>query len=101
MSPSHRVKTRSAGDGLSFLDYVTTSIRGLTSFPLRSVLMITGMAISVAALICLLDRRGTKEEIKERITNVGTDLVIVRPKLTTQQRVKNVLNTTLTTPTGR
>lgn len=83
---------------MSFLDYVTTSIRGLTSFPLRSVLMITGMAISVAALICLLAiGQGTKQEIKERITNVGTDLVIVRPKLSTQERVRNQLNTTLTT----
>ncbi len=82
---------------MSFSDYVLVSLRGLLSFPVRSALMIFGMAISVAALICLLAiGQGTKEEIKERITNVGTDLVIVRPKLTTQQRVKNVLNTTLT-----
>jgi len=82
---------------VGLLDYVKVSVRGLVSFPVRSALMIFGMAISVAALISLLAiGQGTKEEIKERITNVGTDLVIVRPKLTTQQRVRNVLGTTLT-----
>lgn len=82
---------------MGLLDYVKVSVRGLVSFPVRSALMIFGMAISVAALISLLAiGQGTKEEIKERITNVGTDLVIVRPKLTTQQRVRNVLGTTLT-----
>ena len=84
-------------EALSLQDYITVSLRGLVSFPVRSALMIFGMAISVAALISLLAiGQGTKEEIKERITNVGTDLVIVRPKLTTQQRVRNVLGTTLT-----
>jgi putative ABC transport system permease protein len=82
---------------VSLADYVHVSLRGLISFPVRSALMIFGMAISVAALISLLAiGQGTKEEIRQRITNVGTDLVIVRPRLTTQQRVKNVLNTTLT-----
>jgi macrolide transport system ATP-binding/permease protein len=61
-------------------DYFSQAIKSLLSNKTRSVLSILGVLVGVACLIAMLALgQGAQEEVKKSISNLGSNILMVRP----------------------
>ncbi|MFQ3675994.1 MAG: ABC transporter permease [Endomicrobiia bacterium] len=61
-------------------DYFTQALKSLLSNKTRSVLSILGVLVGVTCLIAMLALgQGAQEEVKKSITNLGSNILMVRP----------------------
>lgn len=61
-------------------NYFSQAIRSLLSNKTRSILSILGVLIGVASVIAMLALgTGAREEVKKRISSLGSNLLVVRP----------------------
>ncbi len=63
-----------------FLDYLRQAAGAIVSHKMRSSLSILGILIGVAAVIAMLALgQGAKESIKQQLSSLGSNLLVIRP----------------------
>ncbi len=73
-------ETRLSVGRAEFIDHLRQSIQAIVSHKMRSILSILGILIGVGAVITMLALgEGAKESISQRLSSLGSNLLIVRP----------------------
>ena len=73
-------ESRKAAGEAKFLDYFRQAISAMLSHKMRSFLSILGILIGVAAVIAMLALgQGANKSIKEQLSSLGSNLLLVRP----------------------
>src|SRR5580700_8214420 len=81
---------------------VKVAFKSLMANKLRSILAMLGIIIGVAAVIAMLAiGTGAKQQILDRISAMGTNLLIVRPSPRGYAGVMNGMNVNLTDDDAR
>ncbi|MEW5873991.1 MAG: ABC transporter permease [Candidatus Zixiibacteriota bacterium] len=80
MSTDQDHTARSTGQRISLLEALSVSLSALRSNKMRSSLTMLGIIIGVAAMITMVALgTGAKKAVEDRITNLGANILFVRP----------------------
>ena len=73
-------KTTATFGRAEFADYIRQAIRSIVAHKMRSLLSMLGILIGVAAVISMLAiGQGAKKSIEKNLSNLGTNILTVRP----------------------
>lgn len=64
---------------MKLLPLLTTCLRALVRNPMRAALTILGIIIGIASVVAIMEiGEGSKQQLKEQISSIGADTVIIR-----------------------